>query len=155
MSQNPNTTTDARVHSSALPTNSVQRREIEQLYLTYAKSLWKLLYLRCSDSELAHDAVQESFRRLLAQGEGTVRNPISWLRMVGKNYLIDRSRRFVPSPDSEALTEFALMNQEPWMDCSKTESQQRVQMALNRLSDRDRRVLWMRYAHDRLSLIHI
>ena len=128
------------------------RQEVAQLYKQHAGLLWRVFFARCHDPALSSDALQESFRKLLMTAPGAIRQPLSWLRLVGKNYIIDQARRASAKFGSEKIPELVDSDEtEPWMSCSVRERRNRVKDALGELSEKDRQVLVLRYMHHQSS----
>lgn len=64
------------------------------LLARYERPLLKHAYTFCSDRELARDAVQETFFRLIrAKDKGIPDNPAAWLFTVCRNIITDHLRR--------------------------------------------------------------
>jgi RNA polymerase sigma-70 factor (ECF subfamily) len=64
------------------------------LLARYERPLLKHAYASCSDRELARDAVQETFFRLIrAREQGMPENPAAWLFTVCRNIVTDHQRR--------------------------------------------------------------
>lgn len=55
-----------------------REQEVERLYRTEGRRLWRAVMAYCGDREIANDAVAESFAQVLARGEA-VRAPLPWL----------------------------------------------------------------------------
>lgn len=125
----------------------------DRLYREHSPALFRYLQRLCGDPELAADAVQETFLRLLDRppAEEGVK---AWLYRVGTNLVIERSRTsarrlrlLARSPDRAPRQEAPA---EPDAELERAERQRAVRQALESLPPRDRTVLLMRaegFAH--------
>lgn len=122
---------------------------VAELYQNHSKQLRDTFYTRCHDAELASDVTHEVFRRLLEQATDSVRKPLSWLRRVGSNLLIDRARRAQSiGAIHRLIDEFVFHMEEPWQHTRDGENQRRLAEALSGLRLSDQEILRLRYWHD-------
>lgn len=127
--------------------NELWSANIERLYVKYASELWAMFYSKCTDSELASDALHESFARLLKQQPDSVRHPLSWLKHVGTNWLYDRFRRSQLEKAAHSDPDKLISERPgPADESALRDLRLKVRKALTRISDADRHVLVLRYA---------
>ena len=122
-------------------------RDVEQLFLAHQRPLWRFVYRLSGDAELASDAVQETFVRLVER-DPTMPVHRGWLFRVAANIALDtlrtqRRRWWIlrrspfrapvadPSPPADAEAE-------------SSDRQRFVRAALATLAPRDRAVLLLR-----------
>ncbi len=121
---------------------------VELAYAEHGRVVLAILYARCSDRELAHEALQESFLRLQESRFDPIQNVPAWLVRVGQNWLVDVARK--KRPMQAAGNDFLMQTlaHEPSRQFDQHETIQLVNQMLNRLSDEDREVLILRYGFD-------
>lgn len=126
----------------------LSKAQVCELYQRHSRELWTGFYARCRDAELASDLVQEAFSRLW-KNRRTITRPLSWLKRVGVNLLIDRARRLASRPEMISGTDLLQSEaDEPWQHLAALESRAWVTSALQKLRESDREILVLRYAHD-------
>ena len=107
------------------------RELVATMYMEHSDELRAIFYHRCKDAELANDVTHEAFRRLLEQAADSVRKPLSWLRRVGSNLLIDRARRTASFGYVHALMdELVASSSEPAHEFGRDELLERLREAL-------------------------
>jgi RNA polymerase sigma-70 factor (ECF subfamily) len=128
------------LESSGAPDASV-------LYERHAAGLLRYLTRMCGDPDLAADAVQETFARMLARPVPDERSH-AWLFRVGTNVVREwartgrrRSELLRAAPGGVATGDTA---QAPDAELERRQLAQRVRAALDRLPERDRTILLMR-----------
>jgi RNA polymerase sigma factor (sigma-70 family) len=126
-----------------------RKQAAASLYREHGRSLWAIFYSQCSDSERAHDAVQEAFLKFCLYSGEPIRDPRAWLMRVGQNWLRDAARKksnscqLMPGMDNMAgrgvPAEGSLL---------AFEQHTEIRDALRLLNEDDRKVLVMKYALD-------
>jgi RNA polymerase sigma-70 factor (ECF subfamily) len=135
------------------PGGKSKRELVAELYNEHARELWATFYKGCNDAELANDVVHEAFGRFMEQANDSVRKPLSWLRRVGRNILIDRARRSrTIGPVQRLIDEIVFHSDEPWQRTRREERLCRLTVALSDLRDCDRQILQLRYWLDYSSI---
>ena len=120
--------------------------DVDAIYRSIGRQLRASFYAFCGDAERASDALQESFPRLQQQDLSTIRNPHSWLRRVGRNWLRDVARKTKRSALSEAhLSDCPDSRASASLPCERSETIETVRNALNHLCEPDRLALSLRY----------
>jgi len=119
-----------------------QLAELDAVYRQHSRPLWAIFYAQTGDGELAMDAVQESFLRLQRFGVNRVRMARVWLSRVGRNWLIDQSRRKRPVPTADLSHIAATVSLPEDETATKVKA---VRDALQQLSESDRQVLALKY----------
>ncbi|QDT37127.1 RNA polymerase sigma factor [Stratiformator vulcanicus] len=123
--------------------------DLEAVYAAYARELWALFYSRCSDRELAADAVQEAFWRFHSKRPSDLKDSRAWLIRVGTNWLRDRGRRKRRAAKSvESLSHVPDGRDGPDEGPLSAELRDEVREAIKRLKLEDREVLVLKYALD-------
>jgi len=123
--------------------------DVEQVYGAFGRELWARLYAQCCDRDLAREALQEAFVRLLEAKDASIVDPRAWLFRVGRNWLIDAARRRRHHPGYEGnLEEVATSAGGPASSVLTAELHGQVRAALARLEPHDREVLALKYALD-------
>jgi RNA polymerase sigma-70 factor (ECF subfamily) len=121
--------------------------DAERLYREHAPGLFRYLFRFCGDPELAADAVQETFLRLVERkpDEDQLRG---WLFRVGTNLVMERGRtqrrRLRLLEENPGRVPYGDVPGDPAEELERKERQREVQEALARLSPRDRMALLMR-----------
>ncbi len=120
--------------------------EVDTIYRATGRQLWASFYAFCGDAERSSDALQESFLRLQQQDLSAIRDPRSWLRRVGRNWLRDAARKTKRSALSEAyLPDCPDSRASASLSCERSETIETVRNALNHLCEPDRLALSLRY----------
>jgi RNA polymerase sigma factor (sigma-70 family) len=116
----------------------------------YEENVWRVyavIAYRAGDSQLAEDLTQTTFERALrAWGRFDPRrgSEQAWLLTIARNLLIDHSRRAHPATvEMEEQHESSAPGPDAHVEASSELTE-----ALQRLSDRDREVLALRFAGD-------
>lgn len=127
--------------------------DVERLYREHSETLFRYLLRLTGDPELAADAVQESFLRLVERPPEEERAR-AWLFRVATNLVVERGRArsrqlrlLERSPDRVPVGDAPL---DPEAELERREREREVREALEALSPRDRTVLLMRaegFAH--------
>jgi RNA polymerase sigma-70 factor (ECF subfamily) len=113
-------------------------------YERAARPLWAYLARVSADRALADDLMQEAFVRFLTAGpplDGEVAAR-RYLFRIGSNLLRDHWRRPAPAPLEEVSDERLAASD----TSAATDAQALLGPALERLSPRDRQLLWLAYA---------
>ncbi len=121
--------------------------DVQAAYRTHGRALWVRLYACCCDRELALEAVQEAFVRLLEQRRPAIDDVAAWLFTAGRNWLTDTARRRRPRQDI-ALEHVAGTTVGPVGVAQSAELHGQVREAVARLASRDREVLALKYTLD-------
>ena len=124
---------------------------IEQIYRDYKEPVYNYIYRLSNDSSQAQDVVQQTFLKLMTDpGLGDVENIKSYLFTVARNYLYDTWKKkketlvedagidIAASADEEELTE----------ELAAKQRQQAVIFCVQRLSDKFRELMILRYMQD-------
>ena len=111
--------------------------DLEQAY----EKLYRYLYFKLHDKQLAEDLTQESFLRYINQNRSASHIEMKYLYTIARNLCIDEYRRIKPSGLPEE--ENALI-----AGGSDMEEQILLRDALERLAPEDRELLLLRYAND-------
>lgn len=121
--------------------------DADRLYREHSQLLFRYLWRMTGDAELAADAVQDAFLRLVAKPPRPEAVK-AWLFRVGTNLVRDRGRArsrqlriLEQSPDRAPHGDAPL---DPEAELELAERRSRVREALAALSERDRTVLLMR-----------
>ena len=127
--------------------------DVERLYREHSPALFRYLQRLTGDPELAADAVQESFLRLVERPPEEERAR-AWLFRVATNLVVERGRArtrqlrlLERSPDRVPVGDAP---PDPEAELERREREREVRQALEALSPRDRTVLLMRaegFAH--------
>lgn len=117
------------------------------LYERHAPSLRRYLTRMCGDADLAADAVQETFTRMLQRPAGGELER-AWLFRVGTNLLREwgrtRRRRMQLLEQAHEPVATGTAPLSPEIEAERSASALRVRSALARLPERDRTILLMR-----------
>jgi RNA polymerase sigma-70 factor (ECF subfamily) len=127
--------------------------DVAKLYDEHHAALFRYLFRLTGDGDLAADAVQETFARMLARPPRD-ENPKAWLFTVATNHirkLSNRTKRRLTLLSADRATR-QVADPPPAPDAAAHAGQVRatVRAALDALSDRERTVLLMReegFAH--------
>ncbi len=142
--------------SVSLPAAMTGRREscgcvevVEGLYQEHYESLYRYLALTGSSPADADELAQEGFLRLLREllGGKEIRNPRGWLFRIVHNLRVDQSRRAKLLPTESSDPESACPADhvmDPESDLLRRERVERLQCALNQLTERQRQILLLR-----------
>lgn len=121
--------------------------DVGRLFEAHHEALYRYLYRLTGDPELAADAVQEAFTRMIARRPRD-ENPRAWLYRVATNAALEsgrtasnRARLLAASPHGAALGDDPTT---PDTAVEVRERRERVQRALASLSPRERTILLMR-----------
>lgn len=121
--------------------------DVERLYRAHSATLFRYLFRFCGDPDMAADAVQETFLRLVERepAEDQLR---AWLFRVGTNLVMERGRthrrRLQLLEDNPGRVPYGDEPGDPAAELEKKERQREVQKALATLTSRDRMALLMR-----------
>lgn len=122
--------------------------DIQQLFEEHHGALFRFLARLTGDPELAKDAVQETFLRLLRRPPRDQSHVRAWLFTVATNVARDitrsRNRRFRLLSASPQRAPVADPAPAPDEAVETTEARQLVRMALESLSEKERTILLMR-----------
>ncbi|MHC4515928.1 MAG: RNA polymerase sigma factor [Planctomycetota bacterium] len=118
-------------------------------YQAYGRELWARFYVLCCSRDLAWEALQHAFLKLLERPDTQLQNPRGWLFRVGSNWLVDAARSRgkgpVPAGDVDHLPGPA---PEPATMLLSAELRNEVRQALTQLRAPEREVVVLRYALD-------
>ncbi|MDP9349219.1 MAG: sigma-70 family RNA polymerase sigma factor [Gemmatimonadota bacterium] len=121
--------------------------DVEHLYREHSPALFRYLFRFSGDPEVAADAVQEAFLRLVERKprDDQVRG---WLFRVATNLVMERGRtqrrRLRLLEENPGRVPYADLPGDPDEELERKERQREVQRALATLPERDRMVLLMR-----------
>lgn len=121
------------------------RSSVAWLYENKRRELIRTFLKTSRDIELAHDALHESFARLLQQSPENIHAPMTWLRRVGVNWLLDQFRRRSRHPTGSLGPEHTDHCSEDPAYSQVDEQRHRVRKALKQLCEKDRFVLVAKY----------
>ena len=121
--------------------------DLDRLYAEHQGALVRYLTRLTGDPEMAQDAAQESFLRLLKQPPGRHDNLKGWLFTVATNLVRDdwkkraSAKRLAVPAGRAALSEAPL---DPHTQLEREELRKTVRAMLDKLADKERTVLLMR-----------
>jgi RNA polymerase sigma-70 factor (ECF subfamily) len=123
-------------------------REFEELFHQRFTALYRYLNRMSGDGALAEDIAQEAFLRLFDRGE-MPDEPVAWLITVATNLWRDdrrKSGRRLRLLESAGQHVGPSETADPAESLIRTERQQQVRAALDRLTERDRQALLLRHS---------
>lgn len=127
---------------------TARRVDPNQQYRAHGRELWARFYALCCDRDLAWEALQHAFMRLL-QLRDRIHNPRAWLLRVGSNWLADAARSHRRRPVLVGNIDHLIgPAPEPATRLLSAELANAVRDALSQLSTGERNVLVLRYALD-------
>lgn len=138
-----------------MESNTVHQRELplqfEEFYKQYYPRLFSYTYRLCHDQDLAKDALQEVFLRLLEAGDRfrELRDPEAYLRLVLKREVIarlqQRKKRQLQQGKASQLQTVA--SYESLLLGLEADAERRTQLrkALNDLSKEERKILELKF----------
>lgn len=128
---------------------SADPQALTTIYERYAPGIFRYIYYRTGDPELARDVQSEVFVRML-EGIGSYEDrgwPISaWLYRIARDRTIDALRRQSRHPHAP-LEPWTLLADGPDESLELTADRAAVRRALARLGDGQRRVLTLRFIY--------
>lgn len=140
----------------ALPADIIRRAQaadpeaLSAIYERYAPGLYRYIYYRIGDAEVARDLHADVFVRMLegiAQYEDRGWSIGSWLYRIAHDRMIDRLRRNARVP-FEPLDDWDAACPGPEANLEQQARKQIVQQALTHLPEPQRRVLTLRFMYD-------
>lgn len=121
--------------------------DVEALFRAHSEPLFRYLVRFTGDADLAADATQEAFARMI-ESPPDDRHPRAWLYKVATNYARERARtRSRRAELSEAAAPLLAPDEgrRPDEETAARWAAARVRQGLARLDDRDRTILLMRH----------
>ena len=111
--------------------------DLEQAY----EKLYRYLYFKLHDKQLAEDLTQEAFLRYINQNRSASHIEMKYLYTIARNLCIDEYRRIKPS---------GLPEEEKALIAGGADMEEQILLrdALERLAPEDRELLLLRYAND-------
>jgi RNA polymerase sigma-70 factor (ECF subfamily) len=133
--------------------------DVAQLYAQHHAALFRYLFRLTGDGDLAADAVQEAFARMLARPPRD-ENPKAWLFTVATNHVRKRAgrarRRLELVDTARAARQVADPPAAPDVAAHASQVRSGVREALEQLSEKERTVLLMReegFAHREIAQV--
>ncbi len=122
-----------------------------EVYRRYRVPVFGFCLARLLDRAAAEDATQEVFVRLLATGDGSIRNLKGWLFTVARNVCVDVVRKGRERPDGDVA--HGLAGEAPAPDAALLDSEAAgfMLLALRKLAPKYRTALVMREVHGETS----
>jgi RNA polymerase sigma-70 factor (ECF subfamily) len=121
-----------------------RRRQIEDLFTTYAKGVGAFLLARVADPELAEAITSRVFLIVVRNVEQCTGSPVAWLWSIVRSELARHFRdrkRHAPLDDSLP----AATADEPLEQAARREMHQRTRRALERLPDDTQQLVYMKF----------
>ncbi|MDH5777753.1 MAG: RNA polymerase sigma factor, partial [Gammaproteobacteria bacterium] len=124
---------------------------VGQVYTTHKDHLYNYIFRLCSDHALAQDVVQQAFVKLLADPQlDEIENIKSYLFTIARNQLYDtwKKKTEVSTDDADILSAEPAGDNELSDDLNDEQIQQAVLICINRLSEKFRELMLLRYQED-------
>src|SRR5438105_12659052 len=135
------------------PVSLSRHAEFDALYRKHSREVWRLVYARWLNADLALDIAQEAFLRLWKQWEQgeTILNPRAWLLRVARNLAEDHAKssfRRNGSDPPQIMNGIRSQAPLPLEQLEREETFAQLRDVVTQLSQADRQILTLRYALD-------
>lgn len=127
------------------------RAEIEQIYRDHKEAVYNYIYRLCNDPNQAQDVVQQTFLKIMTDpGLSDVENIKSYLFTIARNHLYDTWKKKKETLVDDAAIDIAASvdDVELTEDLARQQTQQAVIFCVQRLTDKFRELMILRYIQD-------
>lgn len=116
-----------------------------KLYRDYITPVFRFLYVRTGNRDLAHDLAHTVFIKAFEVKDIFIKSPQAWLLSIARNTLIDywRKKKELPLSDQESFVADDRVPIEDSIDVAQKFS--RVRRALSRLSDDQQEIITLKF----------
>lgn len=140
-------------------TSNRHQSQIEGIYKDYKEAVYNYIYRLCNDPDQAQDVTQQTFVKLMIHPElEQINNIKSYLFTIARNHLYDSWKKKKETLLGDDLTNTILiveeaeltnvLNDEPTNEAATQQLQQAVLFSIQRLSDKYRELMILRYMQD-------
>jgi len=140
---------EEEIYNLFLSAKNGESRAFDKIYKKYFTPIYRYLFFRLRDKDLADDLTQEVFIRAfnnIGQIDPTVRNPLAYFYTIARNLLIDNYRRAKHPIVSDSEAEKYLIEADnPESIYEENEATKQLMTTLEKISEMEAEAIILKY----------